>query len=547
MKAQIAATFLLSVPLIAQTTMQMSHDEDHRPVSIVHGLGNSAHTIQTTNPEAQRYFNQGLDYIWAFNHDEARRSFQKAADLDPTSAMPLWGVALAVSPNYNDIDIGHARAQQAMDALAKAQPLAKTNTEGDYIASLSTRYTGTGENITVHGPEYAEAMKSLAAKHPNDLDAATLYAEALMDLNPWKLWNPDGSAAPHTDEIVSTLQAVLKKNLHHIGANHLLIHATEASPHPEIALASAKFLEDATPTAGHLVHMPAHTYERTGNFAGSATANKRAVAADQAYFKSQHLEAVTNMYYNMYYVHNIHFLAAACAMEGNDTCTQKAAADLIAQVLPATKEHPETEWFTPTQPWMLTRFQQWKTILASPMPEPRLKDLTAFWHYARGSAFAAQHQINEAQKERAALLERIDTLPGDAIPDFMNPAKSALQLALDVLDARILEAQGKLPEAIETWKKAVTLNDTFLYNEPADWYYPVRESLGGALLRNHQPSEAEAVFAEDLKINPGNGRSLYGLWQAHLAQKKTAEAAKSRAEFQRAWKHADTKLSVATL
>jgi tetratricopeptide (TPR) repeat protein len=234
-------------------------------------------------------------------------------------------------------------------------------------------------------------------------------------------------------------------------------------------------------------------------------------------------------------------------MEGNNACTQKAAADLIAQVLPATKEHPETEWFTPTQPWMLTRFQQWKTILASPMPEPRLKDLTAFWHYARGSAFAAQRQIEDAQKERAALAERIDTLPADSIPDFMNPAKSALQLALDVLDARILEVEGKLPEAIEAWKKAVTLNDTFLYNEPADWYYPVRESLGGALLRNHQPAEAEAVFAQDLKINPGNGRSLYGLWQSQLAQKKTAEAARTRAKYLKAWKHADTKLSIATL
>jgi tetratricopeptide (TPR) repeat protein len=434
-----------------------------------------------------------------------------------------------------------------MDALTKAKPLAKTPPEQDYIAALSTRYTGTGDNITVRAPEYAEAMKSLAAKYPNDLDAATLYAEALMDLNPWKLWNADGSAAPHTDEIVSTLQAVLKKNPHHVGANHLLIHATEASPHPEIALASAKFLEAATPSAGHLVHMPAHTYQRTGNFSGSALANKHAVAADQAYFKSQHLETVTNMYYNMYYVHNIHFLAASCAMEGNNACTQKAAAELIAQVLPATKEHPETEWYTPTQPWMLTRFQQWKTILASPMPEPHLKNLTAFWHYARGNAFAARHQIEDAQKERVALAERIDTLPADAIPDFMNPAKSALQLALDVLDARILEADGKLPEAIEAWKKAVSLNDTFLYNEPADWYYPVRESLGGALLRNHQPAEAEAVFAQDLKINPGNGRSLYGLWQAQLAQKKSDEAAKTHIEFQKAWQHADTKLTVATL
>jgi len=551
MKAPIAiplAALLLAAPLLAQMPMTHEHEApDTRPVSLVQGIGNSSHAIRTTSPEAQKYFNQGLDYIWAFNHDEARRSFQKAADLDPTAAMPLWGVALAVGPNYNDIDIGHQRAQQAMDALAKAQPLAKTGAERDYIAALSTRYSGTGDKIVVCGPEYAEAMKSLAQKYPADLDASTLYAEALMDLNPWKLWNADGSAAPHTDEIVSTLQAVLRKDPHHVGANHLLIHATEASPHPELALASAKFLEDATPAAGHLVHMPAHTYQRTGNFDGSVQANKRAVAADEAYFKSQHLETVTNMYYNMYYVHNIHFLAASCAMEGNNACTQKAAAELVAQVIPATKEHPETEWFTPTQPWMLTRFQQWKTILASPMPEPRFKTLTAFWHYARGSAFAAQNQLDEAQKERTLLAQYIDTLPADAVADFMNPAKSVLQLSLDVLDARILESEGELPEAIDVWKKAVALNDTLLYNEPADWYYPVRESLGGAYLREHQPTEAEAVFAQDLKINPGNGRSLYGLWQAQLAQKKNAEATKTKAEFEKAWKHADTKLSVATL
>ena len=312
------AALLLTSPLLAQTTMQMSHDDDHRPVSLVHGIGNSSHPIRTTSPESQKYFNQGLDYIWAFNHDEARRSFQHAATLDPTAAMPLWGVALAVSPNYNDIDIGHQRAQQAIDALAKAKPLATTPAEQDYIAALSTRYAGTGDKVTVRAPEYAEAMKSLPAKYPADLDAATLYAEALMDLNPWKLWNPDGSPTPHTDDILATLQAVLKKDPHHVGANHLFIHATESSPHPEIALASAKFLEDATPAAGHLVHMPAHTYQRTGNFKGSEVANQRAVVADEAYFKSQHIETVTNMYYNMYYVHNIHFLAAACAMEGNN-------------------------------------------------------------------------------------------------------------------------------------------------------------------------------------------------------------------------------------
>lgn len=541
----VSAALFFTLPLIAQMPDHMAH-QDHRPVPLVRGLGNSHHDIHSSNATAQRYFNQGLDYLWAFNHDEARRSFQKAAELDPTAAMPLWGVALAVGPNYNDIDIGHARAQQAVTALDKARSLAKTPEEHGYIDALASRYTGTGDSIVVHGQEYADAMKTLATKNPTDLDAAALYAEALMDLNPWKLWNPDGSPAPNTEIIVSTLQDVLKKDPHHVGANHLLIHATEASPHPEIALASAKFLEDATPSAGHLVHMPAHTYQRTGNFDGSAKANERAVAADRAYFKAQHLENVANMYDSMYYTHNMHFLASSCSMEGNNACTQEAAKQLLAHVIPEVKEMPMVEWYTPTQPWMLVRFQQWKTILASPLPSPELKTLTTFWHYARGSAYAALHQLPEAQKEREALAEATATLPADTIPDFLNPAKSAYQLALDVLDARILEAEGKLPEAIEVWKKAVALNDTFTYNEPSDWYYPVRESLGGALLRAGKAADAEAVFVRDLELNPNNPRSLYGLWQAQRAQKRV-EAARTGAKFKETWKHADTKLNVATL
>jgi len=550
MKALIATALVavtVSQPLVAQ--MQMSHDHeapDGRAVPLVAGLGNSAHTIRTNSPDAQKYFNQGLDYIWAFNHDEARRSFERAVQLDPKAAMPQWGVALAVGPNYNDIDIGHVRSQQAVAALKKARALAVTPEEKDYIEALAARYTGAGDAIVVRGPEYADAMKALEKKYPSDLDAATLYAEALMDLNPWKLWNADGSPAANTTEIVSTLQGVLKTNPKHVGANHLLIHATEASTHPEIALASAKFLEDATPSAGHLVHMPAHTYQRTGNFDGSALANKRAVAADRAYFKAQGLENVANMYDSMYYTHNMHFLASSCSMEGNNACTQQAAKELVAHVIPEVKGTPQVEWYTPTQPWMLVRFQQWKTILAAPLPSPDLKVLTAFWHYARGNAYAALHQIPEAKKERDTLAQETEALPADVTPDFLNPAKSAYQLALDVLDARILEAEGKLPEAINVWKKAVALNDTFTYNEPSDWYYPVRESLGGALLRAHKPAEAEAVFARDLELNPNNPRSLFGLWQSQLAQKK-AEASQTEAKFKNSWKHADTKLSVATL
>ncbi|HVG27138.1 MAG TPA: hypothetical protein VM865_06000 [Acidobacteriaceae bacterium] len=539
-----------AVGLQAQSMLSMQHGAPQRRIPLVRGLGNTSHRIATHNPEAQRYFNQGLDYIWAFNHEEARRSFQRAADLDPHAPMPLWGVALAVSPNYNDIDIGHARAQQAMAALAHARELAAhaPQPERDYIAALFARYGKDphGE-IKVLGPEYSRAMAELAKSYPNDLDASTLYAESLMDLNPWKLWNRDGSPAPNTQKIVSTLQHVIAVKPDHVGANHLLIHAVEASPDPSLASRSAKRLETLTPAAGHLVHMPAHIYQRTGNFDGAAAANQRAVAADQTYFKAQHIENLNNMYNSMYYTHNIHFLASSCSMGGNSACTQRAAKQLVDHVLPDVKDTPAIQWYTPTQPWMLVRFGKWDTILSAPAPPPNVPVLEAMWHYARASAYIGEGQLDRAQTERTALAKAGASLPPDFPPAFNNSVNATFDLAQLVLEARLQEAAGKRPEALQTWKKAVALLDTFAYNEPPDWYYPVRESLGGALLRNRQPAEAEAVFRRDLQLNPGNGRSLFGLWQSLKQQGRTTEASTAEAAFHKAWQHADTPLSVATL
>jgi len=245
----------------------------------------------------------------------------------------------------------------------------------------------------------------------------------------------------------------------------------------------------------------------------------------------------------MYYVHNIHFLASSCSMEGNEKCTLEAAKKLVDEVMPAIKVNQQAEWYTPTLPWMLVRFQAWDRILASPLPGDQYPVLTAMWHYARGSAYAAKHDFEHADAERALLAK----LPDALSMDFNNPAASALGLALDALDARLAEAHGDRKAAIAVWEKAVVLNDTFLYNEPADWYYPLRESLGGALLRDGQYAKAEEIFRRDLVLNPSNGRSLYGLWQALAAQHKAAQAAKVKMQFDAAWKHADTKLTIAKL
>lgn len=544
------ASLLLSTALICAQMTMPADKPDSRPVRLVPGLGNSHHTIRTASPEAQKYFDQGMNYIFAFNHDEARRSFQRAAALDPKAAMPLWGIALAVGPNYNDIDIGNAREQQAFEAISKAQQLTAGSSaiEIDYIEALATRYAqDTRHDLKVQGERYAKAMAAVVAKHPDDLDAATLYAESLMDLHPWQLWTADGKPGERTPEIVATLQSVLLRNPNHVGANHFLIHAVEASPDPSLALECADRLKTLAPAAGHLVHMPAHIYQRVGDFNDSAIANQRAIVADDTYIKDEHLAGVVNMYDTMYLVHNIHFLASACMMEGNSACALKAATQLVAHVTPGVPQFKPSEWYLPTEPWVMVRFARWDAILAHPLPSPDLTYLTAMYHYARGAAYAATNKPGQAAAERKTLADYIQSLPGDVIPDFNNSAKSAFELALTVLDARIAEAAGYHAKAISHWEKAVSIFDTFAYNEPADWYYPPRESLGGALLRDHKAIEAEAVFRRDLQQNPGNGRSLFGLWQSLIEQHRDADAALVKEQFDRAWKQADIKLSVDTL
>lgn len=544
------ANALLRVALMSAVSgvaqMQMPAMEDHRPVVLVEGLGNSHHTIRTSSGEAQKYFDQGMDYIFAFNHDEARRSFAKAAELDPKAAMPWWGIALAVGPNYNDIDIGHARVKQAVDAIARGKKLAAGGPapEQDYLDALAMRYSA---DLQTQGVAYGRAMKALVGKYPDDLDAATLYAEALMDLRPWQLWSSDGKPAEETEEIVATLKSVLLRDPDHVGANHFMIHAVEASGDPSAGLPSAKRLETLAPAAGHLVHMPAHIYERVGDFNGAAVANEKAIAADQAYVHSQHLEGVPNMYDLMYYTHNIHFLAAACMMDGRSACAIETADKLVKQVEPWVSVNKMIEWYMPTQPWVLVRFGKWDEILKAPASPKDLVALNAMWTYARGSAYAAKGELKEAAAEREALARTSSSPSAGMVPDFMNPAKTVMGLALTVLDARIAEAKRDRADAIVEWKKAVAIWDTLAYNEPADWYYPVRESLGGALLREGKPVEAEAVFRRDLEMNPRSGRSLFGLWQSLVAQKKDADADLVKRQFDAAWARADVKLTVESL
>jgi tetratricopeptide (TPR) repeat protein len=514
-----------------------------KPPALMPGLGQHHHTISTKSPEAQRFFDQGLTLAFAFNHEEAARAFRRASELDPQSAMASWGLALALGPCINlDVDLPHERA--AYEAVQKALSLAPgaTERERDYIQALAKRYSSDSKvDLRKLDAQYANAMRELSQHYPEDLDAATLYAESLMDLHPWKLWSLDGRPTEGTEEIVVVLESVLRRDPNHIGANHYYIHAVEASPHPEWSLASARRLETQAPAAGHLVHMPAHTYMRVGDYSAAAQSTAAGADVDRAYLR----ESATfgSMYDMMYYCHNLHFLAASAGMDGDFIRAKRAADELADHVGPMLDDMPMAEVYVPTPIFVLVRFHRWDEVLRLPPPNPKLAMTTAFWHFARGSAFAAKGQNAMAQAERRTLETASKDTPAEIEFSFYgNKANAFLGLAANILDARIATAQADQEKAIQYWERAVEIEDKLYYGEPPEWFYPVRESLGSALLLNGQAGRAETVFRADLEQYPRNPRSLFGLLRALEAQKKDSGMEEVRREFEAAWKNADKPL-----
>jgi tetratricopeptide (TPR) repeat protein len=519
------------------------------PPALMSGLGQHHHVISTKSSEAQRFFDQGLTLVFAFNHEEAARAFQRAAELDPQSAMPFWGIALAFGPCINlDVDPPHEKA--AYVAVQKAMSLAPgaTGIERAYIQALARRYSADPKaDLRKLDLDYAHAMRELSQHYPDDLDAATLYAESLMDLRPWKLWSLDGRPAENTDEIVEVLESVLRRNPDHIGANHYYIHTMEASTHPERALPSALRLETLAPKAGHLVHMPAHIYMRAGDYARATRSNALAAEIDRVYLRES--GTAGSMYDILYYAHDLHFLAAASGMEGRFAEAKQAADELAAHIGPLVLgDLAMAEPYMPTPMFVRLRFHRWDEVLNLPPPDPHLAMTTAFWHFARGSAAAAKGQIKTAEMERRTLEEARRETPADIeFSMYSNKARTFLDLAVNILDARIAIAHADRARAIEYWKKAVQIQDQLYYGEPPEWFYPVRESLGGALLQSGQPAQAEAVFRADLQQYPRNPRSLFGLLRSLEAQKKTSDVEWVRREFEAAWKSADVPLEIEDL
>lgn len=512
------------------------------PAPLFEGLGDHHHPITTTEPLAQRYFDQGLILAWGFNHAEAARSFRAAQRLDPACAMCFWGEALVLGPNIN-AGMRDENVPTAWNAVQTAMSLSHGASEREraYITALAARYAPhpVADRAALDSA-YAEAMGEVARRYPDDLDAATLHAEALMDVHPWNYWTREGTPRPWTAAIVSTLESVLARAPDHPGANHLYIHAVEASPRPERAMASADRLPRLVPGIGHLVHMPSHIYIRTGRYHEAAEANRRAIAVDRAYLARLESEGI---YPQAYMPHNYHFLVASAVLEGRSALANETARALAEVVDRDAMRRPgmgTLQHYLVTPLYTLVRFGRWGELLAEPLPPADLPYPRAVWHYARGMALAATGQQQEARQA----LQRLNEIARDpAVAEItlweINRVTDLLAVASQVLAGQIAAAAGDFDTAITHLREGVRLEDTLRYDEPPAWPHPVRQILGPILLLAGQPAAAEQVFYEDLVRYPENGWSLAGLAESLRAQGKGDEARRAQRRFELAWARAD--------
>ena len=504
-------------------------------VPLLDGLGEHQYAISTDVPLAQQYFDQGLRLTYAFNHAEAVRAFEEAARLDPDCAMCFWGKALALGPNIN-APMDSASGAAAWEAIQQARAAGDaTERERALIEALAQRYAEVPPAArTSLDSAYARAMGDVVRRYPDDLEAATLYAESLMDLTPWAYWNADGTPRPGTEEIVGSLTRVMERNAAHPGACHFYIHAVEAM-YPERALPCAERLAALMPAAGHLVHMPGHIYIRVGRYADAIQANIHAVHSDETYIADQR---PTGIYPALYYPHNYHFLAFASLLSGRSEQALGAAAKVVEST-PAdlARSVPELQPLLPYLHLVRATFGKWDDVLAAPVPPADLPVSHGLAQYARGLAFTATKRMTDADAALAALRESLAKTSAE-------PAKTVLTIADHALTGDLARARGDLPAAIASLRAAAALEDGLSYMEPPYWHMPVRHMLGATLLEAGQSAEAERVYREDLKRFPENGWSLNGLAKALAAQGKRAEATEADARFAKAWEAADVRPAV---
>ena len=513
------------------------------------GMGDYHRPITTNDAGAQRYFDQGMVLAFGFNHAEAIRSFRAAQRLDPDCAMCFWGEALATGPNINVTSGGmaimspesrvaaHAAAQKALSLADRVAPV-----ERALIEAQAVRYDGS--ETSDRDPldrAYAEAMRSVVQRFPDDDDAAAMYAEAWMNTMPWNYWSDDGQPRPETVEVIDALERIIARSPRHPLALHLYIHAVEASSDPGRAEAAADTLLTLVPGSGHLVHMPAHTYWRVGRYHDAAEANVRAAAVDEQYIAQCNAQG---FYPALYYPHNIHFLWAASSMEGRSAVAIDAARRVAANVrIEQMREFPTVEFFRTIPLLALTQFGRWDEILAEPMPDASLRYATAIARYARGVALARKGDLAAARRERDQLVPLRDTTEILFLDTNDYPAVTLLQIADALLEGEIAMAAGSVDAAVGHFERAVALQDGLPYMEPPFWYYPTRQSLGAALLAAGRAGEAEAVYRRELEDYPHNGWSMFGLAESLAAQGRTDEAAEVREMFAHVWARADVELT----
>ena len=499
--------------------------------------------VSTSVDSAQLYFDQGLSQLYAFNHGEAGRSFKTAIRLDPSAPMPYWGLAMVLGPNYNAaLNPGALKDINAAIENARSRSAEATDIEKGLINALALRFPAAPvEDMTAFNAAYAMAMKKLSNQYSSNAELAVLYIDALMNEHPWNFWLKDGTAQPWTNNTIAVIESVLKKWPEHPGAIHYYIHATEASQEPEKALPYADRLAEMVKGNGHLVHMPSHTYIRTGDYHKGVLVNEEASASDSVYISQCRAEGFYPM---LLYPHNIHFLAACAFLEGS---TKKAidAAWMVSRQADKKylAESITVQHFYSIPYYVLVQLEKWDDILRIPMPGESLIYPKAIWHYARGLAYAGKSDFNKAQQELQNLekIVKDGTLKSMLIWD-LNSAQQLVEMALLVLDGELNARHGNTAMAIQQFREAVKLEDQLNYNEPPDWFFSNRLRLGSWLLKTGQAEAAETVYVEDLKTFPENGWALHGLEKALKAQRKTEAAAAVQIRFRKAWQWADLTL-----
>jgi tetratricopeptide (TPR) repeat protein len=506
-------------------------------------LGTLEHPVTTTNPRAQTFFDQGLRLVYGFNHAEAVRSFREAQRLDPECAMCYWGEAYALGPNVND-PITPEREKEAHAVLQKAKALAAraTDAERGLIDALGPRYSDAPTSDRApRDAAFTAAMKALAGRFPKDPEINTMYAAAAMEARPWRYWKEADVPEPEIAGALATLERMLREYPDHPGAHHFYIHLVEATSTPQRGVPSAEKLESLMPGAGHLVHMPAHIYMRVGRYADASESNVHAIAADEDYLAQCQAQG---LYPVAYYPHNVHFLWAAATMEGRSAvaidAARKVAAKLNHDLL---HDVVVLQDFKSVPYYALVRFGRWEEMLTEGQPPKDFAFTTAMWHYGRGVAFAARGQYARARQELEALGAQRSSAALKGAELAGTPLAAIADLAAKILDGELAARERKFDAAVASLTAAVAMQDAQRYNEPSTWHYPVRQSLGAVLLAAGRAAEAESVYREDLRRNPENGWSLFGLARSLEAQQKDGEAEDVWRRFRRAWGRADVTIT----